>query len=275
MGRKLWLFTGGALAAVLATGLLAFFVPSFQRESLPALIVESGIWSALGLLVLLAEARRTHKLGVLIALALAVTLSLFTHWFGFAAFMLGYLGAILFIGTVLVVAALRLFRKKPSLRALVLPLTMILIAAGGVLLSAWSSRPVPPIPQQAMSLSDELRYIHDTDQSDRFTMYMVIDPERDRIRLQRVKALYRAGQITEPMDQYRAAMVYQHASCAGDFQVAYELARAGEAGHAAPATYPPLSHLAYDRWQMALGKQQTYGTQLMPVPINRPCTTGQ
>jgi hypothetical protein len=77
------------------------------------------------------------------------------------------------------------------------------------------------------------------------------------------------------MDQYRAAMVYQHASCPDDFQVAYELARAGEAGRAAPATYPPLSHLAYDRWQMALGKQQTYGTQLMPVPINRPCTTGK
>jgi len=234
-----------------------------------------GIWAALGLLVLLAEARRIHKLVVWIALALAVTLSFSTHWFGFPAFLLAYFGAILFIGTVLVFAALRLFRKKPGPRALVLPLTMIMMGACGVLLSAWSSRPVPPIPEQAMSIGDELKYIHDTDQSDRFTMYMVIDPERDRIRLQRVKALYRAGQITEPMDQYLAAMVYQHASCADDFQVAYELARAGEAGHGAPATYPSLSHLAYDRWQMALGKQQTYGTQLMPVPIKRPCQPAQ
>ena len=81
-----------------------------------------------------------------------------------------------------------------------------------------------------MSTSDELKYIHDTDQSDRFTGYWMIDPERDRIRLQRVKALYRAGQITEPMDQYNAALVYQHGSCADDFQVAYELAKAA-AGH--------------------------------------------
>jgi hypothetical protein len=77
-----------------------------------------------------------------------------------------------------------------------------------------------------MSTGDELKFIHDTDQSDRLTAYWMIDPERNRIRLQRVKALYRTGQITEPMDQYNAALVYQHGSCADDFQVAYELAKA-------------------------------------------------
>jgi hypothetical protein len=274
MGRKLWLCTGGALAVWLAIGLLANFVPSVQREFPLALLIVSGIWAALGLLVLLVEGRRIHKLVVLITLALAVTLSFSTRWFGFAAFLLGYFGAILFIGTVLVFAALRLFRKKPSLRALVLPLTMTMMGACGVLLSAWSSRPVPPIPEQAMSTSDEIKYIHDTDQSDRFTMYMVIDPERDRIRLQRVKALYRAGQITEPTDQYAAALVYQHGKCADDFQVAYELATAAASHGVPPAarlSIAPLTHVTYDRWQLSLGKQQTYGTQLMPVPIKRPC----
>lgn len=274
MGRKLWLLTGAALAAWLAIGVLANFVPSFQPKVLMVLIIFAGIWAALGLLILLAGARRMHKIVVSTALALVLTLSLFTHWFGFPAFLLGYFGAILFLGTVLVFAALRLFRKKIRLRALVLPLTMVMMGACGVPLSAWSSRPAPPLPSQALSVSDELKYIYDTDQADRFTMYLAIDPGRDRIRLQRVKALYRAGQITEPTDQYNAAMVYQHGTCADEFQVAYELATAA-ASHGVPPpaqlSISPLTHVTWDRWQLSLGKRQTYGTQFPPVPIKRPC----
>ena len=117
MGRKLWLITGGALAVGLAIVLAGIFVPSFRDESPLVILVLSGIWTALSLWVLLAEARRIHKLVVWIALVLAVALSFSTHWFGFAAFLLGYFGVILFIGTVLVFAVLRLFRKKPSPRA--------------------------------------------------------------------------------------------------------------------------------------------------------------
>jgi hypothetical protein len=274
MGRKLWLITAGALAVCLAAGLWAFFAPSFRDRSPVALIVVSGMWAALGLLVLLTEARRKHKVVVSVAFALAVALSFSTHWFGIAAFFLEYYGAILFAGTVLVFAALRLFRKKPSLRVLVLPLTMILMGACGMLLSAWSSRPVPAIPEQAMSTSDEIKYIYDTDQADRFTGYWLVDLGRDRLRLQRVKALYRAGKITEPVDQYDAALVYQHGTCADEFQVAYELAKAA-ADHGVPPaaqlSISPLTHATYDRWQLALGKRQTYGTQLFPLPIKRPC----
>jgi hypothetical protein len=280
MGRKLWLITGGAVAVGLAIVLLAFFVPSFRDESPVVLIFVSGIWTALSLWVLLAEARRAYRVAVLIALALAVILSFSTRWFGFAAFLLEYYGAILFVGTVLVFAVLRLFQKKPSLRALVLPLTMTMMGAGGILLSGWSSRPVPAIPEKAMSTSDEIKYIYDTDQADRFTGYWLIDPGRDRIRLQRVKALYRVGQITEPTDQYAAAFVFQHGTCADDFQVAYELATVA-ASHGVPApvanqiSIAPLTHETYDRWQLALGKRQTYGTQLFPVPIARPCPPAQ
>jgi hypothetical protein len=77
-------------------------------------------------------------------------------------------------------------------------MTMVFDSACGVPLSAWSSRPIPPIPERAMSTSDELQYIHDTDQSDRFSRYPAIDPGRDQIRLQRVKALYHAGKIMDP-----------------------------------------------------------------------------
>ena len=267
---RLLRLTGGALVLGVAIGVLAFFVPSLRDQSPLLLLLVSGMWAALGLLVLMAEARRVHKVGVLISLTLAVALSLSTHWFGLVAFLLVYFGLILFIVTVLIFAVFRLFRKKPRIRALVIPLLMTLMGAFGILLSAWSSKPLPPIPEQAMSASDELKYIHDTDQTDRGTGYWLLDPGRDRIRLQRVKALYRAGQITAPMDQFHAAWVYQHASCADDFQVAYELAKAA-AGPAIPEQHPPLDHLAYDRWQLSLGKRQTYGTQLFPVPIKRPC----
>lgn len=121
IGRKLWLLTGGALAAWLAIGPLAIFVPSVQRYLPLVFIIVSGIWAALALLVLLADARRQQKLVVSIALALAVTLSFSTHWFGIVAFVLGYFGLILFIGTVLVFAALRLFRKKTGLARLNAP----------------------------------------------------------------------------------------------------------------------------------------------------------
>ena len=278
MGRKLWRLTGGAAAAGLVVVLLEIFVPSSQDEAPLILILVSGIWASLSLLVLLAQARRVHKLAVGIALALAATLSFSTRWFGLGALLLGYFGAVLFIGTVLVFAVLRLLRRKPSLRAFVLPLTMTLMGASGVLLSALSARPVPPIPEQPMSTSDELNYIRDTDQADRGTGYWMIDPKRDRIRLQRVKALYRAGRITEPTDQYAAAWVYQHGSCAEEFQVAYELAAAA-ANHGIPPakqiSIEPLTHVTYDRWQLSLGKRQTYGTQFPPVPIKRPCSSAQ
>jgi hypothetical protein len=274
LGRRLWQFTGGAIAVGLGIDLLAIFVPSFRDETPLVLLLVSAIWAALSLLVLLAEAPRIHKLAVWIALALALTLSFSTRWFGFAAFLLAYFGAILFIGTVLVFAALRLFRRKPRPRALLIPLTMTIMGACGILLSAWSSRPGPPIPEQAMSTSDELKYIYDTDQADRGTGYWMIDPGRDRIRLQRVKALYRAGQITEPADQYAAALIYQHGSCADEYQVAYELATAA-ASRGEPAgaqlSIVPLTHVTYDRWQLSLGKQQRYGTQFPPVPMKRPC----
>jgi len=272
--RRLWLLTGGAVLLWLPVGYLSMAAPSWQNRLPLALLIVAGVWAALCLAVLLPGARRIHLLLVVFALALTAALSLFTRWFGIAGFALGYLGAMLFVATFVVIAALRLFRKKPGPRALIIPLTMNAMGARGILLCAWTSDSGPPIPTEPMSVADEIKYIRDMDQSDRMTGMMWIDAARDRVRLERVKALYRSGRITQPLDQYRAALVYQHASCADDYQVAYELASAAEASHTAPPTFPPLSHLAYDRWQMALGKRQTYGTQFPPIPQKRPCPPG-
>lgn len=274
IGRKLWLLGGGALAVGLAIVLLTIPVPSFQLYAPIALFAVTGLWAALGGLVVLAGARRRSKIAASIAFAAAAILSLTTHWFGFPAFLLWYFGLILFLGIALVLGILLLFRRRPSPRVLGLPLTMVIMGVSGVLLGALAARPVPPIPQHAMSTSDELKYIYDTDQSDRFSGLWLTNLGRDRIRLQRVKALYHTGQITNPLDEYRAAMVYQHATCADDYQVAYELAKAAAEG-GVPQSHPPLEHQAYDRWQMSLGKRQTYGTQLNPIPVKLPCPRAQ
>jgi hypothetical protein len=120
-----------------------------------------------------------------------------------------------------------------------------------------------------MDTSDEIKYLFDTDQSDRLNGRLMLNPKRDAIRLQRVKTLYRGGLITAPVDEYRAAMIYQHATCSDDYQTAFELAKAAADHGVAEAQW--LRRATYDRWQMSLGKQQTYGTQFPPVPIKRPC----
>jgi hypothetical protein len=273
MARKLWLITGCAIGADLAIGAFVFLAPSFESYSTIADLWVVGIWAALALWVMLPGARRSHQIGAGSGLALAVALSLSTSWFGFGAFFLGYLGAILLVTTVLVFGALRLFRKTPRVRALVVPVTMMLMCVVGILLSAWSAKPGPAIPGQAMSVSDELKYIHDMEQEDRFTGVWMIDMGRDAARLRRVKEMYRLGAIREPMDQLHAAMVYQHATCDEDFRVAYELAKAA-ADKGMDEGHPPLFEMAYDRWQLALGKSQKYYTQMVPLPIRRPCPAG-
>jgi hypothetical protein len=274
MGKKLWLVTGGAIAAVIALVAVGVLVPSIEDKLLLAQFIVTIIWAGISISVLLADARRTHKIAVLTALAAGVGLSLFTSWFGFLALLLEYFGTVLFVATALVFGVLLMFRRRPRPRALLVALTMSLMGSSGVLLSAWSATPIPALPAQGMNIGDELKYIHDTDQSDRLNGYFMVDPARDRARLQRVKVLYREGTITEPMDQFNAAVVYQHATCADEFEVAYGLAKAAyekgvDEGH------PPLYELAYDRWQLALGKSQKYYTQMMPLPIKRPCPAGK
>jgi hypothetical protein len=269
MSKKLWLLTGGAFAIGILISLLAIPLPSFGLYVPLAVIMVLGVWATLCVLVLLPEAHRTHKLVILVALALAVILSLSTQWFGLVAYFLGYFGIMFFMGAVLILGALQLFRRKPNLGILLLPLTMIMLGVGGTLLAGWSSRPGPAIPQQARSVSDELKYIYETDQSDRFNGRWLVDPERDRVRLERVKTLYHSGQITQPTDKFLAAFIFQHANCADEYQIAYELANAAAEQAVAEAQW--LAQAAYDRWQLSLGNQQTYGTQLFPVPIKRPC----
>jgi hypothetical protein len=81
-----------------------------------------------------------------------------------------------------------------------------------------------------MSVSDELRYLYETDQRDRLTSHILFNSTRDQTRLQRVLTLDQKGLITAPEAQYHAALILQHGSCPDHFRRAYELShRAAQA----------------------------------------------
>jgi hypothetical protein len=83
--------------------------------------------------------------------------------------------------------------------------------------------------------------------------------ERDGRRLAEVEALLAAAAAAAPEDLYHAAMVFQHGGDRDHYRRAHELAaRAAELGHR-PARW--LAAAAVDRWLMAAGRPQRYGTQ--------------
>jgi hypothetical protein len=83
--------------------------------------------------------------------------------------------------------------------------------------------------------------------------------ERDDRRRAEVETLLAGGAAAAPEDWYHAAMVFQHGSGRDHYRRAHELARrAAELGHQ-PGRW--LAAAAEDRWLMAAGRPQRYGTQ--------------
>jgi hypothetical protein len=111
-------------------------------------------------------------------------------------------------------------------------------------------------------VNDELRLIYQADQADRRNVGRDRDlPERDRVRRERVDELIAAGAVDSPDDWFRAAMVFQHGSERPHFWRAHLLARrAADAGHAQARW---LVAASYDRWLLAGGQPQHYGTQYL------------
>jgi hypothetical protein len=105
-----------------------------------------------------------------------------------------------------------------------------------------------------------LRELFEQDQADRAggRLHPGADQRDDRRRAE-VEALLDAGAATEAEDLYHAAMVFQHGGRRDHYRRAHELAaRAAELGHR-PARW--LAAAAEDRWLMAAGRPQRYGTQ--------------
>jgi hypothetical protein len=87
------------------------------------------------------------------------------------------------------------------------------------------------------------------------------DLEGARIRCQRVIDLYVKGAILEPKDNFHAAWVL----LCGETKAHFDLARmfANRAAHLGEGRAWTLQAMAWDRWLVANGKPQRFGTQII------------
>ena len=70
----------------------------------------------------------------------------------------------------------------------------------------------PPLPLDSnLTSSQELKYIFETDQSDRINGIFLQDISRDSLRLARVEQLYLDKKIITTEDKYHAAFIFIHA----------------------------------------------------------------
>jgi hypothetical protein len=126
-------------------------------------------------------------------------------------------------------------------------------------------------------VNQELYALFDEDQADRRGEFPADLSERDQRRRRRVEQLLAEGTVVDPDDLFHAAMVFQHGADRAHYLRAHELAkRAAELGSTRPARW--LAAAAYDRWLMAGGLPQKYGTQYRgstgpPASVTTPSKT--
>jgi hypothetical protein len=113
-------------------------------------------------------------------------------------------------------------------------------------------------------VNQQLLALFEEDQADRRGELPDDLHRRDERRRRRVERLLARGAVTDPDDLFCAAMVFQHGSDRAHYRQAHELARrAAELGSTRPARW--LAAAALDRWLMAGGLPQKYGTQYRSV----------
>ena len=110
----------------------------------------------------------------------------------------------------------------------------------------------------------QLEELFQDDQKDRERVYETSDDvaklkERDAARLKRTYMMMDLGEIRTTKDLYRAAVILQHGHNASDFLTAHRLATLSAVlGH---KTARWLLAASLDRYLMAVGQPQVYGTQ--------------
>jgi hypothetical protein len=153
-------------------------------------------------------------------------------------------------------------RTRNFVAGMVFGAVLASLAAGGraAFVSARPEDPSPAAPQD----SEELAKLYDADQADRTSTkataidWAVVGP-RDRQREDRVKTLYKAGQIHTGKDYHRAAMILQHAGTPEDYLLAHEFCVVALAKGERAARW--LAAAAEDRFLMNIDRPQRFGTQ--------------
>lgn len=221
-----------------------------------ALLVLLGLWSALSVKLLLKS--HPSRWVLLSLLAILCILSSQLAWSGLAGLLLMVEAIASLILIALIIGILRLLQRHPSARWLLLGFVPLL--TGALFLGTANLKPgLPVLPAQAVSVTEEVRYLYELDQRDRLTGRFVLDATRDQARLQRILVLDHQRQITAPAAQYHAAMLLQHGTCPQHFQRAYELAAAAASVNIPQAE--SLAHASYDRWMLSIHQPQKYNTQ--------------
>jgi hypothetical protein len=115
---------------------------------------------------------------------------------------------------------------------------------------------------------NELRALFEADQADRRAVAAkaLTQPElnaRDAERRQRLEIIAAAGNITSADDYYYAAYILQHGTLPEEFRRAHDFAAQAVTRGSRPARW--LFAATLDRWLVATGKPQQYGTQYVRI----------
>lgn len=254
--RKLLSLTGGfIIAGAISYSTTRLFTPLLFPYWGRTLLILLFLWAAISVWLLLEKTSRGLALSLLTVL---VILGYSLPWGGLAGLLLIVLAIALLLLTTLSILILSWFREVHSPRGLLLGFLPLLL--GTMLLGSINLHPAPSATStQSLSSKDELRYLYELDQRDRYTGLFILDTTRDQARLQRVLTLDQQQQIITPDAQYHAAMLLQHGTRPQHFQRAYELAEAAAQAHIPHAQ--ALAHASYDRWMLSIDQPQKYHTQ--------------
>jgi hypothetical protein len=116
------------------------------------------------------------------------------------------------------------------------------------------------LPTSLMSVSDELRYLYQTDQRDRqHELHSVRFNLRSSTTESEYLRLIDKDSSLHHQAQYHAALILQHGICPDHFRRAYELSHTAAQAKVNNAEW--LSQASYDRWMLSIGKPHKYNTQ--------------
>ncbi len=115
----------------------------------------------------------------------------------------------------------------------------------------------------------KLQELYETDQQDRQRVYSTPDAvetlrERDAQRRRTVQEMMSRGEVNTPQDLYHASVIHLHGSSQKDFLTAHRLAMIASIKGHTPSRW--LACASLDRFLMAAGLAQTYGTQFEHNP---------
>jgi hypothetical protein len=116
---------------------------------------------------------------------------------------------------------------------------------------------------QSLKDNEELKRLHDEDQSDRTPTdvdWAIVSP-RDKARLSRVKELYLQNRLQTASDYYHSAMILQHGDAPEDFLLGHEFCVLAITKGKNDKETKWLAASSEDRFLMNIGRPQRFATQ--------------